>query len=158
MLRAAAFVFLLALTACAASPVLPDLHALPDPRLTPGATDPRVTQANIASTICTRGYTRTVRPPSSFTAALKRRQIESRGLPGGPRDYEEDHLIPLELGGAPADERNLWPEPWNGAWGARVKDRLENRLHALVCARILPLDRAQSGIADDWISRVEAYP
>ena len=29
-------------------------------------------------------------------------------------DYEEDHLIPLELGGAPRDPNNLWPEPRYG--------------------------------------------
>ena len=26
-------------------------------------------------------------------------------------DYEEDHLIPLELGGSPTSPLNLWPEP-----------------------------------------------
>ena len=27
-------------------------------------------------------------------------------------DYQEDHLISLELGGNPTDPRNLWPEPY----------------------------------------------
>lgn len=36
---------------------------LPRHDLTPGAIDPRVTQSNIRSTICRRGYTATVRPP-----------------------------------------------------------------------------------------------
>jgi hypothetical protein len=29
--------------------------------------------------------------------------------PGG--DYELDHLVPLEVGGAPSTATNLWPEP-----------------------------------------------
>jgi hypothetical protein len=45
--------------------------------------------------------------------------------------YEEDHLISLEIGGAPSAEANLWPEPYNGPEGARVKDVVENKLHSL---------------------------
>jgi hypothetical protein len=30
---------------------------------------------------------------------------------GSPSNYEEDHFIPLELGGAPKNPKNLWPEP-----------------------------------------------
>ncbi|MBV8598859.1 MAG: hypothetical protein JO017_08565, partial [Actinobacteria bacterium] len=36
---------------------------LASPTLTPGATNPDVTQATIGSTICVRGWTATVRPP-----------------------------------------------------------------------------------------------
>jgi hypothetical protein len=39
--------------------------------LTPGAIDPRVSQSNIASTICRRGYAASVRPPFEFTNAAK---------------------------------------------------------------------------------------
>src|SRR5664279_6067090 len=63
----------------------------------------------------TRGGAATIRPPaSSYTNALKRQQIVAYGYPDtDPRGYEEDHLIALELGGAPSDQRNLWPEPAN---------------------------------------------
>ena len=44
---------------------------LPDPKCTPGATDPRVTQSNIQSTICVPGYTKTVRPSTSVTDPIK---------------------------------------------------------------------------------------
>lgn len=69
-------------------------EALPNPRLTPGATNPAVTQADIHSTICVRGYTRTIRPPERYTERLKRHQIRAYGY----RDreiwhYEEDHLL-----------------------------------------------------------------
>ena len=33
------------------------------------------------------------------------------GETGSTSDYQEDHFISLELGGAPRDARNLWPEP-----------------------------------------------
>ncbi|MCW2898087.1 MAG: hypothetical protein JWO67_352, partial [Streptosporangiaceae bacterium] len=40
---------------------------LPDPACTPGAIDPAVNQSNIKSTICSPGYTGTVRPPPTPT-------------------------------------------------------------------------------------------
>jgi hypothetical protein len=53
-----------------------------------------------------------VRPPQQYTHALKRQQIREFGYADGKLgDYEEDHLVPLGLGGAPYDPRNLWPEP-----------------------------------------------
>ncbi len=62
-------------------------------------------------------------------------------------------LIALELGGSNR-VTNLWPEPYEITWNAHVKDRLENRLHELVCAGRLDLATAQRAIATDWI---EAY-
>jgi len=55
---------------------------LPDPACTPGATDPRVTQANINLTICMRGYTATVRPPVSVTDRIKVERMAAYGLAG----------------------------------------------------------------------------
>jgi hypothetical protein len=48
-------------------------------------------------------------------------------LPPGhiAREYELDHLIPLELGGDPLDPQNLWLQPWRGECNAKQKDRLE---------------------------------
>jgi hypothetical protein len=86
--------------------------ALPDPARTPGALNPEVTQATIGTTICVRGWTQTVRPPQAYTHALKRQQIREFGYADRHLSaYEEDHLVPLGLGGAPYDPRNLWPEP-----------------------------------------------
>jgi hypothetical protein len=66
------------------------------------------------------------------------------GLAGqDPDGYELDHLISLELGGAPADPANLWPEPYLGERTAKQKDRLESELHRRVCAGTLPLADAQ---------------
>ncbi len=136
----------------------------PDPALTPGAANPTVTQSSIRSTICVSGWTATVRPPSSYTTALKRSQITAYGYADtNLADYEEDHLIPLELGGAPRDPANLWPEPYSisladgTAVGARVKDQLENGLHALVCGGTLSLTTAQRLIGSDWIGAWRTY-
>ncbi len=128
---------------------------LPDPKCTPGAVDPRVTQDDIHSTICVSGYTTTVRPPSAYTDALKTQQITEYGyLDTNLANYEEDHLIPLELGGSPTDPKNLWPEPRGGAESASDKDRVENALHVKVCGGALTLSAAQSAIATDWLTAV----
>lgn len=140
-------------------------HDLPDPLITPGAVDPRVTQADIGATICVPGYTRTIRPPGEFTTDLKREQLAdaARGYTDRDgRDFEEDHLIPLELGGSATDARNLWPEHWTPPWGARTKDRIENELHRRVClattdADWLSLEQAQRAIAENWISAYQRY-
>jgi hypothetical protein len=111
-----------------------------DPIRTPGVLNPDVTQANIRSTICRHGWTSTVRPPSSYTDDLKRRQMRQYGETGSLSGYQEDHLISLELGGNPTDPRNLWPEPYPRA--ADV-DQIENELNAEVCSGKLTLAQAQ---------------
>jgi hypothetical protein len=130
----------------------------PDPALTPGALNPAVTQATIHSTICVSGWTATIRPPESMTEPLKIEQIGEYGYTDTKlSDYEEDHLISLELGGAPADPRNLWPEPYTASLadgrstGARTKDTFETRLKTEVCAGTITLAVAQSEIGDDWV-------
>ena len=66
---------------------------MPDPTLTPGAINPYVTQANIHQTVCMKGYTKTIRPPTHFTNKLKKRQIREYGYADrNPKHYEEDHL------------------------------------------------------------------
>ena len=133
---------------------------LPIKALTPGAINPSITQDNIDRTICITGYTKTVRPSASYTTNIKKKQLaETYNRFGAIQTslFEEDHLIPLELGGNSNNVDNLWPEPWNGTWGAHKKDLLENRLHALVCSKLLDLSTAQHQIADDWISAYKQY-
>jgi hypothetical protein len=136
-------------------------RSLPNPLDTPGAVNPAVTQQNIGATICQPGWAQTVSPPAGFTSALKRRQLGAWvAYFGSPRRaYEEDHLIPLSLGGAPADQRNLWPEPRQSpdGWDADRKDELERVLHGLVCAGRLPLALAQRAIARDWIAAYRLF-
>ena len=107
---------------------------------TPGVVNPDVAQANIASTICKHGWTRTIRPPTDYTNALKARQMREYGVGGSMSNYQEDHLISLELGGHPTDTRNLWPEPYPRA---SDMDTIENELNDKVCSGELTLDEAQ---------------
>jgi hypothetical protein len=127
----------------------------PDPARTPGATNPDITQENIRETICNpRWSTKSIRPEESYTHRLKIEQIGEYGYSDSRlKDYEEDHFIPLELGGNPTDPKNLWPEPFETSipdGGAHAKDKVENFLHAEVCSGSLTLEQAQREIAEDW--------
>lgn len=135
-------------------------EATPNARITPGALNSAVDEANIAETICRPGYSKSVRPPENYTERLKRLGIRQYGYSDlRLRDYEEDHLISIELGGSPTARQNLWPEPHHviGGWDSYAKDRLENRLHGLVCRGRMPLAQAQRDIAGDWIAAYKRY-
>src|SRR5438132_13670835 len=80
--------------------------------LTPGVLNPAVTQATIGSTICRRGWTRTIRPPVSYTNDLKRKGLQAYRLRGPPSRFQEDPLISLALGGPPTEPGTLWPQPY----------------------------------------------
>jgi len=157
----AAVIAVLALTIPSAEAAsTPPAGFLPNAKRTPGATNGAVTQATIYRTICVRGYTTRIRPPESYTYALKRNQLASGYAYHGIMStsfYEEDHLIALELGGAPRDPKNLWPEPYAGPYGAHVKDKLENRLHVLVCNGSMALRTAQHLIATNWYAAYLRY-
>jgi hypothetical protein len=65
---------------------------------------------------------------------------------------EIDHIVSLELGGS-NDIANLFPEKATlpgQAPGYHVKDKLENKLHGLVCAGRISLRNAQKQIAANW--------
>ncbi len=120
-----------------------------EPRLTPGAINPFVRQTNIAVTICAPGWTKTIRPPGSFTNRLKLEQMPLYGYPLGTnsKSVEEDHREPLEIGGAPRDPRNLWPQPRDEA---HAKDRLESAVKRDVCAGRLTLQQGQAIFLGDF--------
>jgi hypothetical protein len=136
------------------------LYARADPRCTPGALNPEVTQARIASTICRSGWTSTVRPPESVTAPEKLASIDAYGDRGRTSSYEYDHDVPLELGGAVNDPRNLWPEPdypVRSGFYLNPKDHLERALNRLVCGGEMSLSQAQHLIAANWVSAYHRY-
>jgi hypothetical protein len=131
----------------------PDIY--PIPSITPGAINPEITQENIHETICNPNWsTKSERPASSYTNRLKREGFdEYNDTDRDMRDYEEDHLIPLEIGGNPSDPKNLWPEPYRTSipdGGAHDKDKVENYLHEQVCRGAMNLAEAQKAIAADW--------
>jgi len=86
--------------------------------------NPRITQNNIQTAVCRRGWTRTVHPSRNVTDAIKRNLVADRRV--SPRDYELDHIVPLDLGGAPRSPQSM------------------------VCAGDLTLKGAQHEIATDW--------
>ena len=108
---------------------------------TPGARYYKVTQATIGKTICVKGCTDTRRPPASYTNALKKQQLAHWGYADkNLSHYDEDHLISLELGGAPRSTRNQWPEPHSQS---RKSDPKETAWERQVCKGTLTVRRAQ---------------
>ncbi|MDJ0340966.1 hypothetical protein QMK19_08950 [Streptomyces sp. H10-C2] len=146
-------------TATAASVCSQSYLPLPDATCQPGALNPAVTQATIHSRICVGGYSTSIRPPTSYTNALKVKQIAEYGYAdNSTADYEEDHLINLSLGGDPRSPQNLWPEPRYQAGGSTAgdKDTVEFKLYKAVCAGTIQLAPAQQAIATDWTTALAA--
>ena len=131
---------------------------LPDRKLTPGTVNGAISEEQYRAQCHTKGWTRLYRPPVGFTNSLKKLQMKEYGYPlARTRDYEEDHVVPLCLAGAPQDPANLWPQPRFGEWSADRKDTLEARLCRLVCDGRVPLAEAQREIATDWIAAYRKY-
>jgi hypothetical protein len=152
------------LASATTTPAPARLPGEPDPTLTPGALNPDVTQANIGSTVCMQGWTATIRPSAEYTHDLKIRQIAEYGYSDTRlSSYEEDHLVPLSIGGAPSDPRNLWPEPITISLddgrpvGADVKDALEDTLVGRVCSGAMSLADAQVASLH-WVHYVYGIP
>lgn len=142
----------IASAAFAADPVF-----VPDPTRTPGALNPDITPATFHQLICVEGASQ-YRPSASYTTGLKRKQLREAGyLDQTLGAYEEDHLIPLSLGGHPRSPQNLWPQPWEGRWGAHVKDRLEYALYKAACRGEIPLGEAQAAFTHDWTVSYRRY-
>jgi hypothetical protein len=121
------------------APVTVGLWELPNADLTPG-----VVASTDTHKICTTKWgrdSRHVTETMKNVAYLEYQEHKVKNV-----CCEVDHLISRELGGAD-DIKNLWPQKWDQA---RVKDRLENKLHQLVCAGKMPLPQAQDEIRMNW--------
>lgn len=122
---------------------------MPDQHVTPG-----LVRALDLHTICT---TRWGRDHRHITLKMKQDVARAYGVPWSKhRQYEFDHLVPRELGGAD-DELNLWPEPLTGPMNAHDKDRLENYLHKAVCHADLSLTDARNELLIDWQAAFRKY-
>jgi hypothetical protein len=147
---------------------------LPNRGITPGAVDPAVTAENIDHTICAHTrptWSKAHRPPRELTSRLKREQIKLYGYSDKDgRHYEEDHLVPISIGGlsygepqyaniAGKDAVNLWPQPRDTItrWSAEKKDELEYSLFKGVCAHEVPLHEAQEAFMTNWIKAYQIY-
>ena len=123
------------------------------------ALNPDVDEDTIDSTICVSGYTKSVRPATSYTNGVKKKLMREAGIDAARvGDYELDHIVPLALGGHPRKLSNLMLQPWEGEHGAKMKDLLERRLNSLVCHGKLDLTDAQVCIARDWEACARQYP
>ena len=145
----------------------PFRSAAEDPKDGPGiktthaciALNPDVDEDTIDVTICAPGYTKSVRPATSYTNGVKKKLMREVGIDAERiDDYELDHIVPLALGGHPRKLSNLMLQPWDGERGAKAKDVLERRLQLLVCHGELDLTDAQVCIAQDWEACAVQYP
>jgi len=141
------------------------VDGLPDSKCTPGSTNPAVTQETIKKTICVSGWTKTIRPPSSFTGRVKVAQLKLYGdsyHDKVPSHFEEDHFLPLTVGGNPTDSKNLFPQLWhlnvNGYdAGAYTKDRIEVLINKKICKEEITLQQGQEMLLEDWIATYRKY-
>ena len=87
---------------------------------------------------------------------MRREVFSAYGIRAHWNDFEVDYLITPDLGGAQS-LRNMWPQPYSARWSAREKNKLEQRLHDLVCGGKVDLATAQHDIAADWIVAYKKY-
>lgn len=87
----------------------------------------------------------------------KEKVFERYGVDPKSDKFEVDHYISLEIGGS-NDIENLWYQSYTTSpWNAHKKDRLENKLHQMVCDGIITLEQAQKEISTDWIAAYQKY-
>jgi hypothetical protein len=120
----------------------------PKSGLTPGETRP-ITIAEM----CRRPQAEVI---SNIPEETRRQVFAEYGINNQSENFEVDYLITPDLGGTES-LRNLWPQPYSVRWNAHVKDRLEERLHELVCSGKLDLPTAQRDIAVNWIDAYKKY-
>ena len=117
------------------------------------ALNPAVTPATMNATICKPGWAATVRPPRAWAYRQKLALIKTTGAKQAPGRYVADHIVPIEIGGAPHDRANLMLQT---IAAGHKKDRLENTLRRGVCNGTIPLNTAQSEISSDWQASYKA--
>jgi len=123
-----------------------------------GALNPDVTQDTINQTICVPGYTKSVRPATSYTNGVKQMLMQRAKMnPSLAQYYELNHIIPLALGGHPRKLDNLALQIREGENGAERKDRIETKLQCLVCSHQVTLAEAQREILEDWQAAYHKY-
>ncbi|HVN62437.1 MAG TPA: hypothetical protein VMT59_14350, partial [Gaiellaceae bacterium] len=117
----------------------------PDRACSPGGYYSGLTKAVLCSSSFHTSSIRNV--PESEKFAVEAEYGMAPGHYGS--SLEIDHIVPLELGGS-NEIANLYPEKLDAGPGYRVKDRLENKAHDLVCSGAIMLHAAQVGIATNW--------
>ena len=121
------------------------LGAGPDRRCSPGAYYSKLTKAVVCSATFHTSDVRNVPQSEKYEVEAEYGMVQR--LYG--RTLEIDHIVSLELGGS-NDIANLFPERANAHPGYKVKDKLENKMHSLVCSGQMSLRSAQKQIAANW--------
>jgi hypothetical protein len=119
-----------------------------DRRCSPGAYYSKLTTSVICASTFRTGPIRNV-PESEKHAVEIEYELTPRGYGS---TLEIDHIVSLELGGS-NDIANLYPEKATLAGhapGFHVKDRLEDKLHDIVCDGTMTLRSVQRQIAANW--------
>lgn len=124
---------------------------LPLPSLTPGVVNTNVTAALLRSP-------KFIKAARSVPESEKREVFQRYGIDWSQRSkFEIDHYLPLCLGGMNTVS-NLWPEHWNGIYGAHAKDRLEVYLHRKVNKGTISLQEAQDAfLKTSWTNSFVKY-
>ena len=87
------------------------LYAKPDPKCSPGALNPDVTQRNIDSTICKSGWTKPLSAPYlSDRPGGAGRQVKAYGHEPSAHGFELHYVVSLEGGGLSA-YASFYPSP-----------------------------------------------
>ena len=114
-----------------------------------------VTPDTISGTICTAGYTKAIRPSTTYTNGVKFKLMREAGVDQSQSaDYALDHIVPLVLGGSPRSRQNL--RLLTARENSR-KSRIEVKLRCMVCSGQLPLQTAQEAIYNDWQGAYHQY-
>jgi hypothetical protein len=117
-------------------------------------------RTSVLQDICTT-KTGTVRAVSEATKSLAYYRDGTpsgnhTGRCSGVRGCEVDHRVSLELGGS-NDISNLMIQPYVGSCNATDKDKLENRLHKMLCTDKITIAGAQELIYNYWEAGYKFY-
>jgi hypothetical protein len=120
---------------------------LPNKALTPGDVDHERTKEVLCVPNFTAGKDDDGENVRHVSQKIKNIAFQEYGIPKEQRsNYVIDHLVSLSNGGL-NNLYNLWPQPKNEG---HLKDRLENKLHKMVCKGQITLQEAQNALSDDW--------
>lgn len=124
-----------------------------------GVRNPDVTQANIHQTICVPGWSQIERKKlGSHAEEIKKAAMAAAGIPWSQsRNYELDHDASIEDGGSPTDLGNLSLQPYFGQYNAHQKDKVEDKIHELICNGTITLDQGYTDLTTNWIAAYRKY-
>src|SRR4051812_31633031 len=117
-----------------------------------------VTPENVESTICRSDFVAALKlSPTELRERERNLMLRTGTDPELAATFVVAEMVPAALGGDPRKPKNLQPLPLRGAANGANKDRLDRRLHFLVCTGKLGLREAQSALWNDWYGAYVQY-